>query len=62
MQLPLKKITLILIIPMIYFSCNLNEYDPSIYKPQAAQFVAEAQDFHHIPENIPTFQGRAFQS
>ena len=30
--------------------------DPSIFKPQAAQFIAEAQDFHHIPENIPTFQ------
>ena len=36
--------------------------DPSIYKPQAAQFIAEAQDFHHIPKNIPTFPGRAFQS
>ena len=36
--------------------------DPSIFKPQAAQFIADAQDFHHIPENISTFPGRAFQS
>ena len=36
--------------------------DPSIFKPQAAQFIADAQDFHHIPEDISTFPGRAFQS
>lgn len=47
MQLPLKKIILIFILPMVYFSCNLNEYDPSIYKPKAKT------DFGQILFSLP---------
>ena len=32
--------------------------DPSIFKP-VAQFI-DAQDFHHIPENISTFLAEHF--
>ena len=34
--------------------------DPSIYKPQAAQFIAESQDFHHIPKIFQHFRGEHF--
>ena len=52
MQLPLKKIILLLIIPMVYFSCNLNEYDPSIYKPKAKKDFG--QILFSLPKNIGT--------
>ena len=34
--------------------------DPSIFKPQAAQFIADAQDFHHIPEIFLLFPAEHF--
>lgn len=31
--------------------------DPSFFKPALAIFTKDAQNFHHIPEDIPTFEG-----
>ena len=47
MQLPLKKIILIFILPVVYLGCNLNEYDPSTYKPKAKT------DFGQILFSLP---------
>mgnify|MGYP006259823631 FL=1 len=47
MQLPLKKIILIFILPAVYIGCNLNEYDPSTYKPKAKT------DFGQILFSLP---------
>ena len=47
MQLPLKKIILIFILPAVYLGCNLNEYDPSTYKPKAKT------DFGQILFSLP---------
>ena len=47
MQLPLKNIILIFITPMLCLSCNLNEYDPSLYKPKAKT------DFGQILFSLP---------
>ena len=31
--------------------------DPSFFKPGMAIFTKDAQSFHHIPEDIPSFEG-----
>ena len=32
---------------MVYFSCNLNEYDPSIYKPKARRILVK---YYFLPK------------
>lgn len=35
--------------------------EPDLYKPQVAIFTGEAQSFHAVPEDLPTFEGRPVQ-
>ena len=32
--------------------------DPSVFKPAVAIYTCDKQDYHHIPEDIPTFDKR----
>jgi hypothetical protein len=32
--------------------------DPTFFKPTAAIFTKDSQSFHHIPEGVPSFEGR----
>ena len=32
--------------------------DPSIYKPKLAIFTVDKQAFHHIPDDLQTFERR----
>jgi len=32
--------------------------DPALYKQGAAIFTCDKQDYHHIPEGVPVFEGR----
>lgn len=32
--------------------------DPAFFKPEVAIFTKDAQSFHHLPDGLPSFEGR----